>query len=75
MFSSYRPEDVTILLKDITGMITPLGTEERERRIQSGTHYSEMLPIEYRKDSRLQMPDQENMECRAVLREDCCWNW
>lgn len=47
-FSSYKEEDVTILLKDITGLVTPLGTEERERRIQSGVHYSEMLPIEYR---------------------------
>ena len=47
MFSTYRPEDVTILLKDITGMVEPLGTEERERRIQQGGHYSEMLPIEY----------------------------
>lgn len=47
MFSTYRPEDVTILLKDITGMVSPLGTEERERAIQSGVHYSEMLPIEY----------------------------
>ncbi len=47
MFSTYAPEDVTILLKDITGMVTPLGTKERERFIQSGVHYSEMLPIEY----------------------------
>lgn len=47
MFSSYKPDDVTILLKDITGMVAPLGTAERERLIQSGTHYSEMLPIEY----------------------------
>lgn len=47
MFSSYKEEDVTILLKDISGMVTPLSTKEREKRIQSGTHYSEMLPIEY----------------------------
>lgn len=47
MFSSYRPEDVTILLKDITGQIAPLPTAERERLIQSGRHYSEMLPLEY----------------------------
>lgn len=47
MFSSYHPEDVTLLLKDVTGLVTPLGTEEREKRIQSGIHYSEMLPIEY----------------------------
>lgn len=47
MFSSYKPEDVTVLLKDITGLVPPLGTRERERLIQSGKHYSEMLPLEY----------------------------
>jgi len=47
MKSSFREDDVTLLLKDITGMVTPLSTKERERKIQSGTHYSEMLPIEY----------------------------
>ena len=47
MFGTYRKEDVTILLKDITGLVKPLGTQEREARIQQGTHYSEMLPLEY----------------------------
>ena len=47
MFGTYHPEDVTILLKDITGLVTPLPTREREKRIQSGVHYSEMLPLEY----------------------------
>ena len=46
MFSTYQSQDVTILLKDITGLVTPLGTREREARIQSGVHYSEMLPLE-----------------------------
>lgn len=45
--SSYKKEDVTILLKDISGMVEPLPTEQREKLIQSGTHYCEMLPIEY----------------------------
>ena len=40
-------EDVTLLLKDITGLVKPQPTKERERLIQSGRHYSEMLPIEY----------------------------
>ena len=48
MFSSYKPGDVEILLKDITGLVTPLPTKEREAFIQSGVHYSEMLPLEYR---------------------------
>ena len=47
MESSYNKEDVTILLKDISGLIQPQSTEERERLIQSGKHYCEMLPIEY----------------------------
>ena len=48
MKSSFRADDVTLLLKDITGCIQPLPTREREHKIQSGTHYSEMLPLEYR---------------------------
>lgn len=47
MRSSYREEDVILLLKDITGLVEPQSTEERERLIQSGKHYCEMLPIEY----------------------------
>ncbi len=47
MRSSYLEEDVTLLLKDITGMVQPQPTEERERLIQAGKHYCEMLPIEY----------------------------
>ena len=46
--TSYSSEDVTILLKDISGLITPLPTEEREKLNQSGIHYSEMLPLEYK---------------------------
>lgn len=47
MFSTYKTEDVTILLKDISGLVAPLPTSEREKQIQSGVHYSEMLPLEY----------------------------
>lgn len=46
--SSYDPKEVTILLKDITGLVEPMGTKEREKLIQSGVHYSEMLPLEYK---------------------------
>lgn len=55
MRSSYKDEDVTLLLKDITGLIKPQPTEERERLIQAGKHYSEMLPVEY-------VPTQRYME-------------
>ena len=48
MRSSYSENDVTILLKDITGLVEPLPAEIREKYIQSGTHYCEMLPLEYK---------------------------
>lgn len=44
---SYRPADVVFLLKDISQDIREKGTREREQAMQSGRHYSEMLPIEY----------------------------
>lgn len=47
MNSSYRPEDVTLLLKDITGLVEPMSTKEREVQIQAGRSYCEMLPKEY----------------------------
>ena len=55
MRSSYKEEDVILLLKDITGLVEPQPTAVRERLIQAGTHYSEMLPIEY-------VPTQKYME-------------
>ena len=48
MQSSYDPDDVTLLLKDITGLEEPLPAEIREARIQKGAHYCEMLPLEYK---------------------------
>ena len=47
MFSSYKPSDVTLLLKDITGLVTPQPASVREKLIQGGVHYCEMLPLEY----------------------------
>lgn len=46
MRSSYKAEDVMLLLKDITGMVEPEDTKTRESKIQSGVHYCEMLPKE-----------------------------
>ena len=37
MRSSYSKEDVILLLKDITGLVQPQPTEERERLIQAVT--------------------------------------
>lgn len=44
---SYPPSDVTFLLKDLSDVSLERATEEREEAIQSGIHYSEMLPVEY----------------------------
>ncbi len=55
MRSSYSEKDVVLLLKDITGLVQPQPTEEREKLIQAGKHYCEMLPIEY-------VPTQKYME-------------
>ena len=44
---SYPAEDVVFLLKDISHLIVEQDNEFRENAIQSGIHYSEMLPIEY----------------------------
>ncbi|HWU20524.1 MAG TPA: cysteine protease StiP family protein [Nocardioides sp.] len=50
-FGSYPAEDVTWLLTDLSGVDLERDTDERERAIQSGTHYSEMLPVEYQPDA------------------------
>lgn len=46
--TTYSQDEVTVLLKDITGLVEPLNTKEREKLNQSGVHYSEMLPLEYK---------------------------
>ena len=55
MRSSYDSNDVCILLKDITGTVSPQDVLEREMLIQKGAHYSQMLPVEYK-------PTQQYME-------------
>ena len=39
MRTSYAKEDVCLLLKDITGLVEPLPSKEREKLIQKGMHY------------------------------------
>lgn len=46
--TTYSKNDVVILLNDISGRIEAQDTNQRERLIQSGVHYSEMLPLEYK---------------------------
>jgi hypothetical protein len=44
---SYSEDDVKFLLKDLSDVQLEGSTELREKRIQSGEHYSESLPVEY----------------------------
>lgn len=44
--TSYSEDDVIMLLKDLSSVMKELSTSEREKLIQSGVHYSEMLPQE-----------------------------
>jgi len=44
---SYSPADVVFLLKEIGGLVPEIDNQQREEAIQGGTHYSEMLPVEY----------------------------
>lgn len=45
---SYSKDDVVFLLKDISESMVETDTEDKEEAIQSGVHYSEMLPVEYK---------------------------
>ncbi len=47
MKTSLKPEDCTLLLKDVTGKIAPMSAEERQKRLHDGTHYCELLPEEF----------------------------
>ena len=63
---TFEQDDVTLLLTDITGTINPKATSERETLIQSGVHYSEMLPFEYK-------PSEEYLsEYNYALNEFAC---
>lgn len=44
---SYQEEDVLFLLKDLSDIQLEESTLSRERKVQSGGHYSESLPVEY----------------------------
>lgn len=49
---SYSQKDAIFLLKDISNLIEEQRNTERESAIQSGVHYSEMLPVEYKPSSK-----------------------
>lgn len=65
MRTSYRKEDVCVLLKDITGLVTPEDTKTREQKIQSGVHYCEMLPKEYIPTKEYEQAYEEMLEIYA----------
>ncbi len=44
---SYSPDDIVFLLHDIGDTVEEYSAKDRETLIQSGVHYSELLPIEY----------------------------
>ena len=47
MRTSYDKNDVEFLLHDLSHIEIEKNTEEREYLIQQGSHYSEMLPVEF----------------------------
>ncbi|WP_371671812.1 phosphoribosyltransferase [Streptomyces sp. NBC_00289] len=54
-FSSYPPEEVGWLLRDLSDVTLEAPTEEREEAIQSGgAHYAESLPVEYQPSEQYQ---------------------
>ncbi|WUH55696.1 phosphoribosyltransferase [Streptomyces sp. NBC_00442] len=54
-FSSYAPDEVGWLLKDLSEAELEAPTEEREEAIQSGgAHYAESLPVEYQPSPQYQ---------------------
>lgn len=46
--TSYPEKDITFLLKDVTDDFKESSLEERETAVQTGGHYAERLPVEYR---------------------------
>lgn len=47
MRTSLKKGDCILLLKDVTGKITPMSSEERQKLLHGGTHYCELLPEEF----------------------------
>jgi len=60
---SYSKKDVVFILKDISNHIQEQDNEQREKIMQNGGHYSEMLPIEY-------FPKEEYMDIFYKTLED-----
>ncbi|MCK1996957.1 cysteine protease StiP family protein [Psychrobacillus psychrodurans] len=63
--SSYSKEDITFLLKDLSGVQIESSVESREQLFQTGSHYSETLPIENRPTSEYTELYQQAMQDSA----------
>ncbi|MFT8321735.1 MAG: cysteine protease StiP family protein [Bacillus sp. (in: firmicutes)] len=77
-FGSYKKEDAIFLLKDLSNIKLEGSTEDREKRIQNGQHYSETLPIEYNPPEHylqlfsetLKEYKQKVAQCTAIVAEE-----
>ncbi len=63
---SYDKDEVEFLLKDISELMSEKGNEYREMAIQSGAHYSEMLPVEYRPSSEYMKLFEESLVQNSI---------
>ncbi|WP_317969673.1 cysteine protease StiP family protein [Paenibacillus sp. CCS19] len=64
---SYEASDVIFLLKDLRDAQLEMPTEDREEAIQSGVHYSEMLPKEYEPSEQYLKLYRKTLDESAVL--------
>ncbi|WP_338898491.1 phosphoribosyltransferase [Streptomyces sp. TG1A-60] len=65
-FSSYAPDEVGWLLRDLSAVTLEAPTEEREEAIQSGgAHYAESLPVEYQPSGQYQALFHSALEASA----------
>jgi hypothetical protein len=65
-FGSYRAEEVSWLLTDLSGADLEAPVEEREEAVQSGAaHYSESLPVEYQPGPEYQQLFDRALEASA----------
>ncbi|MFD5077655.1 phosphoribosyltransferase [Streptomyces sp. NPDC058371] len=66
-FSSYAPDEVGWLLRDLSDVHLEAPTEEREEAIQSGgAHYAESLPVEYQPTEQYQELFQAALDTSAA---------
>lgn len=68
--SSYAPDEVSFLLTDLSDLALELDVAERERAVQAGRNYAEMLPVEYAPAARyLELYEDGLRDSAAALAE------